>query len=538
MDLKKDLFGRKLKDDFLDTDKTKRYFDSIDLSTNIRDIALVINGIKNVLNTNQKFNYNKQLFDCSPDAFYGDIISQTGMKKKFDNIGNGEDKLKIFKLFHNHITEEVNDTNISCKYPGYGNLLKKRKEVLFGNKDIETSSDYVEFIDLLLKLLRFPTKINEDSYNKFKDDVETIQNHITETYNGLPVNTKNITDLANFITEIAEKYYMKDDAQKRNDGLEEFFQKYDKTESNPASLENKEFNNALENKEFSNAIDKEIENINYEKEGETCSGLVHFEYITTGNSSFYNKIVKKFNLSKASSLSRILARKNKDYNFTLKAMRSGRLDTNKLAEAKQKVSTIYERIGEVHSDKLCIGILIDCSGSMRGNKIEKARETLIYLYELLKNNKDIELFIYGHTADYQNKFVNVFVFKENKHFNKYSLATVEALSNNKDGYAINAVAKRIRKLTNKKGIIFVISDGQPNGLRYSGQMAIEHTRNMVIASQKLGFQVIQITIQGNIPSKQMFDYYIDMTNIETLPDQLITYVSKYVDKELKIKTTL
>jgi len=69
-------------------------------------------------------------------------------------------------------------------------------------------------------------------------------------------------------------------------------------------------------------------------------------------------------------------------------------------------------------------------------------------------------------------------------------------------------------------------------------MAIEHTRNMVIASQKLGFQVIQITIQGNIPSKQMFDYYVDMTNIETLPDQLITYVSKYVDKELKIKTTL
>ena len=533
MDLKKDLFGRKLKDDFLDTDKTKRYFDSIDLSTNIRDIALVINGIKNVLNTNQKFNYNKQLFDCSPDAFYGDIISQTGVKKMFINVGDSEDKIKIFRLLHNHITEEVNDTNISCKYPGYGNLLKKRKEVLFGDKDIETSSDYVEFIDLLLKLLRFPTKINEDSYNKFKDDVEIIQNHITETYNSLPVNSRNITDLANFITEIAEKYYVKDDTdeetQKRNDGLDELFQKYDKTEYNPTSSENTEFNNA---------IDKEIENINYEKEGETCSGLVHFEYITTGNPSFYNKIVEKFNLSKASSLSRILARKNKDYNFTLKAMRSGRLDTNKLAEAKQKVPTIYERIGEVHSDKLCIGILIDCSGSMRGNKIEKARETMIYLYELLKNNKDIELFIYGHTADHQNKFVNVFVFKENKHFNKYSLATAEALSNNKDGYAINAVAKRIRKFTNKKGIIFVISDGQPHGSSYSGQMAIEHTRNMVIASQKLGFQVIQIAIQGNVPSKQMFDYYVDMTNIETLPNQLITYVSKYVDKELKTKITL
>ncbi len=533
MDLKKDLFGRKLKDDFLDTDKTKRYFDSIDLSTDIRDIALVINGIKNVLNSNHKFDYNKQLFDCSPDAFYGDVISQTGIKKRYDNVGKDSNKTKIFRLFHNHITEEVNDTNISCKYPGYGNLLKKRKEILFGGKDIETSSDYVEFVDLLLKLLRFPTKINEDSYNKFKDDIEIIQTHITNTYNNLPVSISDIGSLSNFITEIAEKYYVKDETdnkeQEIKNGLEELFQKYDKTDSSPTSKDDEKFNDA---------INQEIENINYEKEGETCSGLVHFEYVTTENPSFYNKIVEKFNLSKASSLSRILARKNKDYNFILKAMRSGRLDTNKLAEAKQKVSTIYERVGEVHSDKLCIGILIDCSGSMSGNKIEKARETMIYLYELLKNNKDIELFIYGHTADYQKKFANIFVFKENKHFNKYSLATVQALANNKDGYAINAVAKRIRKLTNKKGIIFVISDGQPHGSSYSGQMAIEHTRSMVTASQKLGFQVIQIAIQGNVPSKQMFDYYVNMTNIETLPNQLITYISKYVDKELKTKITL
>lgn len=533
MDLKKDLFGRKLKDDFLDTDKTKRYFDSIDLSTDIRDIALVINGIKNVLNSSHKFNYNKQLFECSPDAFYGDVISQTGVKKKYDNIDEDSDNTtKIFRLFHNHITEEVNDTNISCKYPGYGNLLKKRKEILFGGKDIETSSDYVKFVDLLLKLLRFPTKINEDSYNKFKDDVEIIQNHITETYNSLPVNSRNITDLTDFITEIAKKYYVKeneDDKQKQQNEIKELFQKYDKTGNLPLTKDDAEFNNRLE---------EEIANINYEKEGEALNGLIHFEYVSNIDSLFYKKITEKFNLSKASSLSRILARKNRDYSFTLKSMRSGRLDTNKLAEAKQKVSTIYERIGEVHTDKLCIGILLDMSGSMHGSKITKARETMIYLYELLKNNKDIELFIYGHTADYQNKFVNIFIFKENKHFNKYSLATAEALSNNKDGYAINAVAKRIRKLTNKKGIIFVISDGQPHGHKYNGQTAIEHTRNMVRASQKLGFQVIQIAIQENILSNQMFDYYVKMTNVETLPNQLITYISKYVDKELKIKMTL
>lgn len=531
MDLNKDLFGRKLKDDFLDTDKSKRYFEHVDLSTNLKDVALVINGIKHVLNTDKKFNYNKQLFECSPDAFYGDVISQTGLKKKeISNVKNEEDKINC--LIHHHITEEVNDTTISCKYPGYGFLLKERKEILFGNKDIDTTSDYVEFIDLILKLLRFPTKIHEESYNKFKDDVEIIQNYITNEYNCLPTTKLEIDDITNYITTIAKKYYEKeneDDKQKQQNEIKELFQKYDKTGNLPLTKDDAEFNNQLE---------EEIANINYEKEGEDLNGLIHFEYVSNIDSLFYKKITEKFNLSKASSLSRILARKNRDYSFTLKSMRSGRLDTNKLVEAKQKVSTIYERIGEVHSDKLCIGILLDMSGSMHGSKITKARETMIYLYELLKNNKDIELFIYGHTADHQNKFVNIFVFKENKHFNKYSLATAEALSNNKDGYAINAVAKRIRKLTNKKGIIFVISDGQPNGHKYNGQTAIEHTRNMVIASQKLGFQVIQIAIQGNIPSKQMFDYYVDMTNIETLPNQLITYVSKYVDEELKIKTTL
>ena len=115
--------------------------------------------------------------------------------------------------------------------------------------------------------------------------------------------------------------------------------------------------------------------------------------------------------------------------------------------------------------------------------------------------------------------------KKIKHFNKYSLSTASAIANNKDGYAIYAVTKRMRKLTNKKGILFVISDGQPHGNKYSGQMAIKHTRDMVTLSQKLGFQIIQIAIQGNVPSKEMFDYYINMTNIETLPNS-ISYLCK------------
>ena len=73
-----------------------------------------------------------------------------------------------------------------------------------------------------------------------------------------------------------------------------------KPDSTPVTKEDEEFNDKLE---------EEINKIDYEKEGETLDGLIHFEYVTNTDSSFYKKITEKFNLSKASSLSRILARK-------------------------------------------------------------------------------------------------------------------------------------------------------------------------------------------------------------------------------------
>ena len=57
-------------------------------------------------------------------------------------------------------------------------------------------------------------------------------------------------------------------------------------------------------------------------------------------------------------------------------------------------------------------------------------------------------------------------------------------------------------------------------------------------SQALGFQVIQIAIEEHVPCEEMFDYYIRMTNIESLPNDLIAYVSKKVDNLIKEKTIM
>ena len=75
---------------------------------------------------------------------------------------------------------------------------------------------------------------------------------------------------------------------------------------------------------------------------------------------------------------------------------------------------------------------------------------------------------------------------------------------NRDGTAIFQTAQRIRKFTGKKGLLFVISDGQPASANYSGYPATEHTRKSVEQAERMGFVVIQIAVEPDIRSKDMF----------------------------------
>ena len=86
--------------------------------------------------------------------------------------------------------------------------------------------------------------------------------------------------------------------------------------------------------------------------------------------------------------------------------------------------------------------------------------------------------------------------------------------------------------------MFVLSDGQPSANNYNGREAINDTRDKVTKAQNYGFQVIQIAIEESVPSKEMFDYYIKMTDIKNLPRDLVGYMSRKIDKLIKERVTL
>ena len=224
-----------------------------------------------------------------------------------------------------------------------------------------------------------------------------------------------------------------------------------------------------------------------------------------------------------------------EYSLTHLGMRSGVLDTGKLAEAVQGVPTVYKRQGEVCSDRACVCMLVDESCSMcRQGRMAAARNTAVLLNEALLSIPNIELFIYGHTADCERSGITELnIYREKGFAPKYALGSLEPRSNNRDGLAILETALRVRKQTKEEVLMFIISDGEPAAENYFGMRAIGHTKECVEKAEAMGFRIVQICINANYDPALMFRHFIKMENLGTLARDLGREIAKALSSKIK-----
>jgi cobalamin biosynthesis protein CobT len=243
-------------------------------------------------------------------------------------------------------------------------------------------------------------------------------------------------------------------------------------------------------------------------------------------------------MNKANVLKNKLLVKIQNYDFTVKGMKSGRLDGNKLVEAYQSVETVYEKIGHVDTSKVSVGILIDESGSMSlGTRMGSAVQTAIMIEHALGKQSNVNLFIYGHYSSGHSCVVTRYI--EPGWGKPSNLGTSLPRGANYDGDAIAVCAKRMRKITNDPILFFVISDGAPSAPSYSGSQAVKHVKNSVnLIEKKANMQIVQVAIASSVPSEEMFNHHVKFTNLETLPGIMAKYVAKHLDEKMKVRVTL
>lgn len=204
----------------------------------------------------------------------------------------------------------------------------------------------------------------------------------------------------------------------------------------------------------------------------------HFDTKTWGGthekySKLKSEVQGEVNVLKA-KLSRVLqAKEKRDWDF---GREIGRLDTKRLSSAYVGNRNVYKSRTERNEIDTVVGVLVDCSGSMGGSKIEMAQKAAIILAECLERTS-VSYEIIGFTngssqwpkdGSYYHRIEPLWTY-EFKGMNK-SLRQSEpklagitsvAMRNNTDRDAILFMGDRLKKSPKKRKILITLSDGSP-----------------------------------------------------------------------------
>lgn len=440
---------------------------------------------------------------------------------------------EIIKIFINLLEDNRVEDLLLTERPGFQDFIDCAKS--YNSKTLEEKLNIMRerklilFFKTLIGILRFPGLIEEEVLEEYSEVYKEVQEKITP----YPENLKDICSVSESIFKIIKEKKLSDIDPAE---LKKILFLINDTESITSIMYGVDLDSGrkIDKSKVSRLLSSKDSLTMKILEGTVERGdsdKVFFEKPKGDRNDYLRDVraVQKY----VPRLKKILTGTDKNYDFNIQGCRSGILDTTKLAEAYQGVPQVYLRQGHVRTNKSTICVLIDESGSMGGKKEILARQAAILLNETFGKSLGVNLYIYGHTADIGSiGYINLSVYREGSHYNpKFSLSKSCAKSQNRDGDAILEVAKRVRKFTKENCIMFVISDGSPCANGYGGIPAIKDTAAKVKEAEKLGFGIIQISIDAVYGVKDMFDTYIDIGyNLEEMPKLLNEIVKTKVIK--------
>ena len=464
--------------------------------------------------------------------------------------------------------------------PGYANYLKATKYYMFDlyrrrkaeENGGEKLSAPMRLLNAILSVIRYPKALDQEDLEEFVDWLHDVRGIILD----YPSTPAEVTDAARAIYEVIRRFFEqrmapeekqeqqqgsgRDSSGGKTDGGEGGGAPAGSGEENPEDAARREedirktVGQALSELERQAEDMKEIATASVEagplseedmaecvqKDGCQLAGICEntISLGETSGSVLYraeeNREMYEDSLRRVRkyipAISKTLKGHCSEYAVTYRGMRSGLLDTCKLAEAYQGVQTVYVREGRVKSDRMAVCVLIDESGSMYGEKIRAARDLAVLLNEAVAAIPAIDLYVYGHT--YADKCKDSYmegrqlaelqVYREKGFAPRKALGSVEARSGNLDSYAIREAAARMRRFSScRKNLMFVITDGAPNE-RY------EQLTSTVKQLEKQGMDIVAVCIEPSYDPSALYTHHVTLTDMSRLAIDLGKIIKKAI----------
>jgi len=249
-----------------------------------------------------------------------------------------------------------------------------------------------------------------------------------------------------------------------------------------------------------------------------------------------------------SELDTIVRRFIKDFEKEIKDRQLGDTMTGLYAGKRLDTNHLYRFDKRIYSRKilpedipdLAVGILIDCSGSMDGDRIEIARKCAYITYSFCQK-LHIPCFVIGHNTSGPTVRLNsVADEKSLDGKDKIRIFGLEAGGSNRDGYALRYCLKKLEKIPANDKLMLVISDGRPAHNGYGMESGQKDCQSAVHDAIKKGIWTIAAGIGRDADTvKEVYKEgrsdrdsatFLDLSDMQKLPKAFIKIIKNRLEK--------
>lgn len=211
-----------------------------------------------------------------------------------------------------------------------------------------------------------------------------------------------------------------------------------------------------------------------------------------------------------------------------------KIDSSRLYRQDRKIFMSRSALGEAR--QAAIAVLIDESISMGyGDRITYGRLTALILYDVCVN-LGIPVIVYGHSTSYDKFYteetVDLYAYAEFDSVDgkdRYRIMDMSPRGCNRDGAAIRFVAERLKTRTEELKMLFLVSDGQPSGLGYSGDLAKEDLKTLKGNLKRQGILLFAAAIGDDreVIEEIYQDGFLNISDISKLPVRIAKKILSY-----------
>jgi cobalamin biosynthesis protein CobT len=235
--------------------------------------------------------------------------------------------------------------------------------------------------------------------------------------------------------------------------------------------------------------------------------------------------------------------------------RTGRIAPGALFKTSVGDDRVFRKRFETRAKNTAVSLVIDCSGSMSGSRIELAGVTAFALASVLERIK-LDYEVIGFTSGHSGEMIELMRQDADTHgesFRSMGWARMEPLYmpvfkdfkgrldtnaksriahltedpswllQNVDGECVQIAARRLKQIHAERHVMIVLSDGEPCCAAGKGLGA--HLKKTVKEVTKSGVEVIGIGIQ-TASVKAFYPKHLVLNDLETLPTQAMAELTK------------